>query len=225
MRRTSFIIVLLFASTLFAQNKKGCKPYIDVYGTADSLFAEIKKSGIDTLMMYSLYRNSSETYRSRDNSSDQISVYIFWQTKDSSFIKKVNAYTIYQTESECRRNEQSDLSIASIFDYYKAKKEILDNQNFRPTTNDLRSIDRVVGNDTLWSFGAFSCSDCNSSTIKYSIGKTQVEKTWTTIYLDRGNEYFTYNISSELYHWTLIAKQIIAHVDRNQWWRGTKYQY
>jgi hypothetical protein len=222
MRTTLSILILLIYSTVFAQNKKYSKTYIDVYKTADSLFSEIEKSGIDTIMMYFLYRNSSEIYKSKDNSSDQVSAYIFWQTKDSCFVKKINKNTIYQTRSEPRRMEQSDLSIATVFDYYKAKKITLDPQNFRPTVDDLASIYKIVGKDTLWSYTPFGCTDCNSSTIKYKIGPTKKEKIWSTIYLDRGNKYFIYNLSSELYHWTLIAKEIIAHQDRNQWWTATK---
>lgn len=221
MRTTISILFLFIGSTLFAQTRRDCKPYIHVYKTADSIFSNIKTSGIDTILLFFLQRNSSEIYQSEDNSSDQESAYIFWQTKDSCYIKKINAYTIYQTRGQFRQTEPSDLSYATIFDYYKAKKEILDNQNFRMRNDDDYTI---VGKDTFQTMPFFSCIDCFILQIKYKIGQAEKEKVWPSS-LDRDGRCYTDNLSSELYHWTLIAKEIIAHQDRNQWWIGTKYEF
>ena len=226
MRTRLYILIFFLSTPLFGQHKTQIKEHLNVYQTADSLFNKIQDSGIDTILLYFLRRNSSEVYTSKDNSSDYISAYLFWQTADSCYIKKVNPYTIYETRSESRRMQQnSEWSIATVFDYYKAKKPILDNQVFRPNIYDLSSIDKIIGKDTMWLFSPFTCADCHNSVIKYKIGKTQKEKDWTTMYLDRDNEFFNFNICSELYHWTLILNQTIAHPDRNQWWRGTKYKY
>jgi hypothetical protein len=227
MKALIFIFISIINCVLYSQNKNECKPFIDVYTASDSLFNEIEKTGIDTIFMYTLYRNSSETYRSKDNSSDFLSSYIFWQTQDSCFIKKINRYTIYKTSSESRQiNNNASYTIASIFDYYKAKKQILDIQEFRPNNKDLRFLNDIKDKDTSWLIIADVCSDCLTSTIKYKIGDTKITKTWSTMNFNRdNNKYYIFNLTSELYHWVLITNQVISHPDRNQWWKGTIYKF
>lgn len=214
-----FILTLISSTTLFSQTYKKTKHILDVYNTGDSIFNSLVTNNIETVLFYFLTRNEVETNLAEDNSTDQICSYIFWQTSDSSFIKKVNSSYIYKTRSELRKHNTSDKAIGVIFDYYNYNKNIIDSQEFRPNHKDLLTSEfDVFGRDTVYGFRAFYCSDCNSISLKYKIGNSFKKKQWQSIYFDSDNKFFRHNLNTELYQLILIVNSIITKHDNSKFW-------
>ncbi len=222
MKPLVLILSFFFITSISAQRKRYYKPYIDVYKTSDSLFQRIKERGIDSIVLFCIQRNDFETIKNKDQTIDYVSAYIFWESHDTSFILKINQYTIYQTRFEKRRYEKKPQSIATIFEYLNNKRTTIDTQYFRPRGKELLSIHKIVENDTSWATRIYGQG--NFTDIKFKLGKFEGRRFWKSTYLQRDNEYFVYNISTELYHWILIIQDVIYKEDKCECWDGTKYR-
>jgi len=222
MRPLVLILSLFFISSIFGQQKRNYKQYINVNKTSDSLFQSLKERGVDSIVLFCIQRNDFETIKNKDQTIDYISAYIFWISHDTSFILKLNQYTIYETRFVEIGLDESRHSIATIFEYLNNKGTLIDTQHFRPRGKDLLSIYKIVGSDTSWTTRIYGQG--NFTKIKFKLGKLEGEKFWKRTYLERDNKYFVYNISSELYHWILIIQDVIYKEDRCVCWEGTKYR-
>jgi hypothetical protein len=224
-----FVLAFMLLSSMaaFAQRKKQPKPYLDISKTTDSIFQSLVEKGVDTLLLYSFSRYPSELLPSTDYTNDLLCAYLMWETQDSSYLQKINRFTIYEAVPE-RKYQWYDgiIDLAIIFDYYRSEKSNIDNASLYNWKIDSTNYE-TNGSDTIYPIsGKPNCTDCKGYFLKYKIGDTTGSFDWTEAYYHvHWDDNPLYFVRSEFFTWLMLIEKNIEHREKYRAWKGTKYQY
>jgi hypothetical protein len=183
---------------------------IDKLNIIDSLINNLRKNGtseIITLNMSSYWGGINDNY-------------LLWKNVDTSYIKKINNNGIYKTKYQVNR-DGSLISISNVFDYIQYKKIELLNEKVRPSGSDLidSAVSYIYVNDTDYLIKKFSCIDCPGYSLSVYLDNIEKNYYWQSIHLEKNNEFYLENLSSDYYHIFLLIKEIIGFYEINQLWR------
>jgi hypothetical protein len=216
MKYLTFILFFLTSNCI-------AQPAIDklhVGEIVDSLRTTLKTSGADQIVTLRFHRASSETVMVNDTCYDCYSAYMFWHIGDTNFLKKINQFTVFQTDYQNPNLDHGDLVVSSILKYAKSHLQELSNKRFRTQGDDIIAYDILKGDTVFWDTGGWGCPSCRNYKLTVDLPDTTLSEYWTTEAFDYEISPVLYDINMNLewYQLYLITKQVIEHWDRNQWW-------